>query len=618
MVKKLETSVILNLGGNLAQMAAKYGNSMAKMSNVGVSSFAKLSKGIQWSGNQIDRLANRYTGAISAVAGTVAVRNVANLQERLERLGIIADKSSDEMKKINDRIYQVSQMRNINVAPDQLTAAIEKMAAMTGDVDFAVANMENLGMAISATGAAGEDIGAMVGNMFQKFNIKSADEILQVLDIFANQANEGSFELKDLATQGERIMAAYATLGRSGAIANREMGALMQISRMGTGSAEQAATAFEAMVMTFSDPAKIKLLKSAGIAVKDNAGQMRAIPDILKDIIVKTKGDATQLNQVFDRFAFRGISTLAIEFQNAMKQGKSVDEAFSSFQKFYNVQASGQTIMRDSKRMADTFNASVVSLKTAVMQFSQTHLTAPIEKMAKALNSLDPVRVQKYFDYAVKGAAGLATIWAAGKALDYGGRAVSFFRNRKKGGALGGVGDGLMAGATPVYVVNMGAAGLGGGLADVAGLGGGKYGALLKKAGIVGAVAYGAYEVGGGIAALSSGQYEDAGEKLGGAIGMALGAFGGPFGMIIGNQVGKFAGGWLGRWVQDTKKETEAADKAREQRIKNFEKNKNQTVILKNENNFKVISDEKGVRVIDANPVQQTKIPLDTGYTRIY
>lgn len=147
--------------------------------------------------------------------------------------------------------------------------------------------------------------------------------MLEIIDALANQGKMGAFELRDLATQGERIISAYAAMGRTGKEAALEMGTMMQLARKGTGSTEQSATAFEAVVRNLTNPKLIKNLKSVGISVKDVNGNFRAMPDIIKDIVIKTNGDTTKLGLIFDEFAKRAVNPIAIAYNQAKKREKA-------------------------------------------------------------------------------------------------------------------------------------------------------------------------------------------------------------------------------------------------------------------------------------------------------
>ncbi len=81
-------------------------------------------------------------------------------------------------------------------------------------------------------------------------------------------------------------------MGRGGVQGIREMGAALQVVRQGTGNSEQAATAFEAVMNTLSDPNKIKILKSGGLKIfaDDQEKILRPINELMVEIINKVDG----------------------------------------------------------------------------------------------------------------------------------------------------------------------------------------------------------------------------------------------------------------------------------------------------------------------------------------
>lgn len=220
----LTASLRLDLYGNLMSQCRVFAGRLNQLSASGSRSMAVLSKAAQMADRGIDRLTNRYTAAVTGIGTAMAVKNVSSLQMRLTRLGIQAERSDKDMERLNTQINRVAQQRDINVDPSEIIAAIEKIVSKTGDMDFAVENMENLAYAIQAAGAAGEDVGAMVGDIYQKFGIDQPEKIRVAISKLVNQGKMGAFELKDLATQGERLMSAYAATGRIGQISLDEMG----------------------------------------------------------------------------------------------------------------------------------------------------------------------------------------------------------------------------------------------------------------------------------------------------------------------------------------------------------------------------------------------------------
>ena len=437
-----------------------------------------------------------------------------------------------------------------------------------GDFDAAAANIKNLGLVISATGAAGEDAGAMIADLIEKFGIKKPDELLQTLDLLASQGKAGAFELADLATQGNRVMSAYAGIGRTGKAATAELGALMQIIRKGVGSSEQSATALEAYMRALNDVQTRKRLKSVGVSLfeADDPTKMRSAVDIMKDVIIKAKGDVSKIGRVFTSSeAMRAFSAASLEYQ---KTG-----AFASLDSFMNVNADGTTIAGDAERMAATFESSITSLKTALERFSNAALAEPIKSLADALNRIDPEKLQTAFKVGAVGIGAIGTMVAAKKGVDlakgaYGIYADIFGKGKGGAGALTGIG------VQKVFVVNMpagfGGSDMGGGFMGGSGKKAGKIGKLgkagktaknlsrfgkmknvLSKGGrILNKAAVPLMVAGSAIEFASADNNADragavgslAGGLAGAKAGAALGAFGGPIGMAVGGLLGGIAG----------------------------------------------------------------------------
>lgn len=566
-VKDLKASFRLDLTGNLFGKSQQLANRLSRMGQTGSRSALFLSKGLQAAETGLDKLANRYTGFITGAGGIMAVKGAAAMETRLEQLGIVADRSKTEMQQLNEQIYRVAQERNINIDPSQLLSAVEQITAKTGELSVAEDNLKNIAMVISATGAGGEDVGSLFSNIFEKFNVKDSKEMLEIIDALANQGKMGAFELRDLATQGERIISAYAAMGRTGKEAALEMGTMMQLARKGTGSTEQSATAFESMVSELTSPRLIKGLKSMGIAIKDVNGNFRALPDIVQDIIVKVDGDTSKIGAIFGDFAKRAVNPIAIAYNQAKKEGKSAAEAFKAMNELMSVNSDGASIMSDSARMAATLESSITSLKSAWSGFANRNLAEPIQKLANALNRIQPEQLDKWLQTAGKIAVTVGALAIANKARHGILGAMDFFGAGKKGGAFSALGALAVNGRPiPVYVVNggaLGAAGLADGMDMFGGGKSGKFGKMgrfmARHRGLATLANYGgkALKYGGkalGVAGMAYSAYEltqaQNGSQLGGSLGSIagglIGSIGGPLGVVAGAYIGNYLGEKIG------------------------------------------------------------------------
>lgn len=494
MAGEIRTSVIVNLAGNLAARARQFTQSMRGFGAEGSRSMSILRNATRAGGQALDRLGNRYTALITGAAGAGAARMLVNLEARLVQLGIQANTSAEDMDRLKREVFGVAQAAEIRVSPDQLLDAIDGIIEKTGDLRFAQENIRNMGIAIRATGATGKDIGELFAE-FQKLKLGGPKAVLEAFDTLNIQGKEGAFTLQNLAALGPRVIQAYAGAGRSGATALQEMGAALQLIRMGTGSSEQAATAFEALVRTFGDPAKLKLLQQGGIQVfdpemlKEGKEVLRPINQLMVEIIRRAGGRKSVLGAIFDAEALRAFNVALAEFQRT--------GGVPTMDKFMRIQGSGAQTLEDSARAAKTAAAGMTNLATAWKQFADDNLTAPIQGLADALNSVKPETVQTWMKVGA-GVVGVVGAAIAARKLYQGGRwAANLFRVPGKGGAAGGLGGaaGGMA-PIPVWVVNSGAmpGGAAGGAAGKA-LRGGALG-MLGKAGLVGGVGAAGFGVG--------------------------------------------------------------------------------------------------------------------------
>jgi hypothetical protein len=530
----LKTSVIVNLTGNLQRNAKRYTQALAGFSQTGARHMRRLSSVAASTGQMLDRMGNRYTGLLTGAAGIGSAKMVMALETRFTRLGIQANVGADNIARLKREIFEAAQAPEIRVDPSQITAAIEAIVEKTGDLQFARDNIANIGLAIQATGAEGGAIGEILAE-FQKMGVKAPD-VLKSIDLLNVQGKEGAFTLQNLAALGPRVITAYTATGRAGTQALTEMGAALQMIRMGTGSSEQAATAFEALLRTLTDPDKIKKLQQvAGIQVFDPqrlaAGEkvLRPINELMTEIVAKSKGDRTKLGAIFDAEAMRAFNQAGGEF---MRTGR-----LDTMTKFMQVQADGKATMQDSARAAATSGAAMQNLYTSWKKFADGELSGPIQSLADALNSVEPGTVDRWMQIGK---------WVA----IVGGGAVLARKVQKGIGGLGKAGAAAAAGGLggmplplPVYVVNKhmsltpdawggspagGTAGKAGkaGMLKRAGMG------LLGRAGAVGAAGYAGWEVGSWLNKTFI-EGTDLGDKIGEAVARRL--------AWLGNQEAKLA-----------------------------------------------------------------------------
>jgi hypothetical protein len=505
-------------------------------------------------------------GALGLGFGAGAtVKGLIDYQARLTRLATAADMSDAQLGDLKKQIYAVSSAPEIKVDPSELTGAIEEILQRTGDLNFATSNIKALGAAIQASGANGQQIGGLAAE-FNKVGF-SAGDLMATFDVLTKQGKAGAFTFENFSSLGPRLLSAYGAATKVTAASAKDLGATMQIIMMGAGSADQAATSFEATMRNFTDPVKQKELKKLGISVRDVNGQFRGLPAILQDIVAKGKkmGNLDKFGTVFDSEAMRAVNAFSLYGD---KLGSLLD-----------VTGDGSAIMADASRNANTLQSGLRNVQTSFTKFADNNLTAPLGALSGMLNTLaeKPLQVKAAFTTMAVAIGAVAAVKGF-KALQ--GFVADFKGLNPKASAGGLSGAGASAGgATPVTVTNWPAGGLGGGGTGVPGGGpdvpgespaGGpsskkpsrlsnmKAGALsgLKTSAALGVVTAGI----GVVTALTDKDASSnekakaignsvgsaAGSVVGAAIGAGLGSIVPGIGTAIGGIVGGMLGGWLG------------------------------------------------------------------------
>lgn len=409
----MNASVTVDLAGNLTRRARQYGRALENFSKRGSKSLNAVRRSAHLAGKGLDKMANRWTGMATGAAGAASIKMLLGLDDRLTRLGIQAGKSTGEMDRLKRSIFETAQLPYIRVDPGQIIGAVEEIVEKTGDLDFARNNLENLGLAIQATGAQGSAIGSITAE-FQKMGIVAKKDVREALDILTVQGKSGAFTLQNLAAMGSRTVTAYTAMGRTGIPAIREMGAALQVIREGTGSSEQATTAFEALLRTLGNAQKLKKLQAGGIQVFDPEGLkkgleiLRPINELMVEIVERTGGKKTLLSQVFDEEAMKAFNSAASEFKQT--------GAVTRLDKFMNIHSNGSAILDDSTRAAKNATNGLKNLHTAWQKFADSNLTGPIREVAELLNGLSSDTAQKAIGVAAYGGGAIIGASLAKKA----------------------------------------------------------------------------------------------------------------------------------------------------------------------------------------------------------
>ncbi len=459
MAQKLETDIVLNLAGNLAAKARQYGNSMGEFAKKNQKAMTLVKTSTAAAGRGIDALGNRYVGMAATFATGATVRSVAAFDAQMVRIGTNAKLSSDQVDVLTQSIEDFSTQADIRIDTTTLATGVDTLLGKTGDLEFVMDNLENMGVFMQAFGADAESTGALFAQ-FREKGIRDSEAVMKTIDELYGQFAIGSVSVKDLAGISEQLFATYQAKGPE---AITQMSALVQLFAKAKGNANESLTSIQAVFATFSDKKKVEFLDKQGIAVfKEGTKELREPVELLLEVLDAAKNDPLKLGDVFDQTSLQGLSSIySQENKDLLLQMTSGTGELGATQEA-------------AAKNAATLNSAMTSLNNSFNKFANQRLAEPIQELADAINSVDDETIQNWLKWGETALWVVGGLVAAKKGLDIAASVKTVFG---KGGVSGAGGKGGFQdlGAMPVFVVNMpggGMGGLGGDIPDGKGNGG--------------------------------------------------------------------------------------------------------------------------------------------------
>ncbi len=426
---ELKTSISIRLKSDLARKAKRDGDALVKMGRRGKRAMKGLRTGVSKVSKRMGLLGNRFTALLGVAGMAGLIKTVVSFEKRITRLGTEANVSQKEIEAFGDEVRKVSEMPDIGIDPDQLLDAVDMIIQKTSDLKFARDNLRNIALVIQGAGAAGKDTGAFIADMFEKFDIRKPEQLARALASLVNQMDVGGgLSFREFATQGERVASAFAALGVRGPEGIKQMGAMMQIAKKGTGNVERAATSVEAFAAVLLE--KAGRLQKRGIEIfkPGEVDRMRSMPQILKEIIIlskkiadETEGASQQgiLLKFFGKEAFDAIKFAVAEFN------KTGSLAF--IDKFTEVSDSVARLNEKSARNAKTAAATQEKLGSVLKRKAEDVFKEPLKSVSKSIVDLLEGKYRKALrpDKAI----GRAERALAFKAISGGGKSKTLMEN---------------------------------------------------------------------------------------------------------------------------------------------------------------------------------------------
>ena len=278
--------------------------------------------------------------AISAAPAFLAMgaslKASAEYRVEMTRIGNTADMTREQSRALGDQLLNESV--KIGVATANLQEGLGEMVAGGIDPRVAINSVSSMGNVIKAYKADAKDVGstnlALINNMGY-----TAEGLTRPWDMLASAANQGNFELKDIAKSIPAIGSAMKALKVGGDEGTASMGAWLQIAKRGAGSADEAANNYQNFLQKVTAKDSEKNAQKMGFSLRDVVAQAQKegknpIDAAIAKIKDVTGGDQVKIGELFADAQVQNFLRPAIqgwdEYQkikeNALKGNGTVDK----------------------------------------------------------------------------------------------------------------------------------------------------------------------------------------------------------------------------------------------------------------------------------------------------
>ncbi|WP_235387394.1 phage tail protein [Escherichia coli] len=445
---RLSTEIMINLAGNLTAKARQYGANMSQFARNHQKAMRLVKATTEAAGRGLDTLGNRYTAMIAGLGSSLTIKQVADFDAQMRRMGTDAQLTTEQVKTLHDKIRDVSNQKDIRIDASALGQGASELLGKTGDYQYVVDNLRNMGLFMQAFGVDGQVAAGLMAQFWEK-NVRGADAVSNMMDRLYSQFAVGSVSVADVARAAPKL---FSIIQDQGPEAIAQMGAFAQVFAKNKGSIDETVTSIQAMYASLSDKKNIEFLKKNGVDVfVKGTKDIKKPYELMMEILKRAKYDPLKLQDVFDLTGMQGIKAL-LSPENRELLEKMI----------YGTIELGST-QKAAKTNAEGFNAAMQSLNNEWQRFAEGQLAKPVQDLADALNSVDQNTVQNWLQVGKYMAIALGGIIAIRKTYQFGKTIHDIMNPKGKGkGIPGGITDVFGSGVMPVYVVNMGSGGMNG------------------------------------------------------------------------------------------------------------------------------------------------------------
>ena len=337
--------------------------------------------------------------AAAARLGSSAVREGVGLRDQATQLAI-KGQTGGGPRVSGAEILRGAQQTALNVPGAKAADVMEGMGAFVqkvGRVDVATKFKDLMATMSMATGAKIKDVGSAMADLYQKFDIKTPQQMAKVMAQLAVQGKKGAFELSDMAKRLPRMAAAARSFGLRGPESVGVLGGLVQMVRQGAGSGAQAATFTENMLRQIERKSG-KIESITGRKVFTKGGDPRDIQNTIASMMEAAGtpgagGTPPGLKAFnFNKRAEAALKPFFIIWKDAYKETGNAAEATKrlkeEMQKAIKAPGALKEIMEDAKTASKTTKSIQTAAWENIRSSVNKELMPAFASLAKNLGSL--------------------------------------------------------------------------------------------------------------------------------------------------------------------------------------------------------------------------------------
>lgn len=350
------------------------------------------------------------TGLSGAALAASSINQAVQLDEMARRTSIQGRNAGEAGVDPNElrRRYTQTAIKS-GLSPEEIASGVGKYVDFTGDIQGGLRHMDTWATVSQASNAPMADLASATAAL-KSGDITSKEDVASSLSTLYAQGKKGSFKLSDQAQFLPQLIGRGKDFGAHGLSGIKALGGLLQMTQDVTHNAPETATSVKDMYSELTKKAgKMASGKAFGGRKVDvyeggdakNGG--RDIDKVVGDTLVASRGDSTQLEDVFGKRAMPALQGMLNTFKEtrlaAMKGGDKEEVATlkgkDAAMKMWSAASDVPGTFEDTKRDAsDTMKSTSVQFEivmTRLKDAMSSQLLPEVVKLIPQLAALVPL-----------------------------------------------------------------------------------------------------------------------------------------------------------------------------------------------------------------------------------